>query len=294
MILQVEFGKYAFMPGKLVHTNELMVHLGDAYFASMTCKQALKIIQLRSTNLENTLTDLEKVSSNITQKADYLGKMDQEAQKDLFEIREECSESYKHPKDRQRVSRVKGSAAAETAPKNVSAKAHDSLMTRLQELQRFEDEEDQLERLSEHLDDTSTQQPIEAGSTSHEATTSTSSIRSNVSKSHPKSVKKVHFEDHLDDNETPTIRFRHSHVKPKPINDMTPGDIREMVKNPKTACKEWQPPTKAVAISDIIFERPTTVTQDKFKATGDSKLVSKFSGSKPVSKFKASRMKQGD
>lgn len=41
VILQVEFGKHAFMPGKLVHTNELMVHLGDAYFASVTCQQVM-------------------------------------------------------------------------------------------------------------------------------------------------------------------------------------------------------------------------------------------------------------
>lgn len=50
--------------------------------------KALKIINLRSSNLEDTLADLEKVASNITKKSDYMGHINQEAQKDSFEIKE--------------------------------------------------------------------------------------------------------------------------------------------------------------------------------------------------------------
>jgi len=35
----VPFGPMAFIPGKLVNTNELTVHLGDSWFADVTCKQ---------------------------------------------------------------------------------------------------------------------------------------------------------------------------------------------------------------------------------------------------------------
>ena len=35
------------MPGKMYHTNEVMVLLGDNWFAKRTCKQALEIAERR-------------------------------------------------------------------------------------------------------------------------------------------------------------------------------------------------------------------------------------------------------
>lgn len=44
---QVPFGPLAFMPGKLVHTNEVTVLLGDNWFAKCAAKQAQKIVDHR-------------------------------------------------------------------------------------------------------------------------------------------------------------------------------------------------------------------------------------------------------
>lgn len=44
---QIPVGKLAFMPGKLVHTNEILVLLGDQYFAERSVKQALGILDRR-------------------------------------------------------------------------------------------------------------------------------------------------------------------------------------------------------------------------------------------------------
>lgn len=44
---QVPFGSVAFMPGKLVHTNEIMVLLGDNWFAERSASQALEIVARR-------------------------------------------------------------------------------------------------------------------------------------------------------------------------------------------------------------------------------------------------------
>lgn len=44
---QVPFGPLAFMPGKLVHTNEVTVLLGDNWFAKCSAKQAQKIVDHR-------------------------------------------------------------------------------------------------------------------------------------------------------------------------------------------------------------------------------------------------------
>lgn len=41
------FGSVAFMPGKLVHTNEIMVLLGDNWFAERSASQALEIVARR-------------------------------------------------------------------------------------------------------------------------------------------------------------------------------------------------------------------------------------------------------
>jgi unconventional prefoldin RPB5 interactor 1 len=45
--MQVPFGKFAFMPGKLYHTNEIMVLLGDNWFVTRSAKQALEIAERR-------------------------------------------------------------------------------------------------------------------------------------------------------------------------------------------------------------------------------------------------------
>ena len=44
---QVPFGQKAFMPGQLVHTNEILVLLGDNWFVDRSAKQAGEIVQRR-------------------------------------------------------------------------------------------------------------------------------------------------------------------------------------------------------------------------------------------------------
>ncbi len=43
----VPLGKKAFMPGRIVHTNEILVLLGDNWFAERSAKQATEIIDRR-------------------------------------------------------------------------------------------------------------------------------------------------------------------------------------------------------------------------------------------------------
>lgn len=47
LILQVPFGKLGFMPGQLVHTNEVLVLLGDNWFIERSAKQATEIADRR-------------------------------------------------------------------------------------------------------------------------------------------------------------------------------------------------------------------------------------------------------
>ncbi|ELK24783.1 Unconventional prefoldin RPB5 interactor [Myotis davidii] len=45
--IMVPFGPFAFMPGKLVHTNEVTVLLGDNWFAKCSAKQAVGLVEHR-------------------------------------------------------------------------------------------------------------------------------------------------------------------------------------------------------------------------------------------------------
>ena len=44
---KVPFGNHAFMPGHLKHTNEILVLLGDNWFALRSAKQSVDIVQRR-------------------------------------------------------------------------------------------------------------------------------------------------------------------------------------------------------------------------------------------------------
>ena len=45
--VMVPIGPLAFMPGQLIHTNEIMVLLGDNWFAERSATQAMEIAQRR-------------------------------------------------------------------------------------------------------------------------------------------------------------------------------------------------------------------------------------------------------
>ena len=56
----VPLGQMAFMPGELVHTNEVLVLLGDNYFAEQSAAQATAIMQRRIGVIETVISTTEK------------------------------------------------------------------------------------------------------------------------------------------------------------------------------------------------------------------------------------------
>jgi len=56
----------AFMPGELVHTNEVMVLLGDNYFAERSAMQAAEIMQRRVNVIDGIVDKTEKKINDIT------------------------------------------------------------------------------------------------------------------------------------------------------------------------------------------------------------------------------------
>ena len=55
----LSFSGVAFFPGHLTHTNEVLVNIGEDYFAKRTSAQSLEILSRRSSLLQSRLSQLE-------------------------------------------------------------------------------------------------------------------------------------------------------------------------------------------------------------------------------------------
>eukprot|EP00240_Pyramimonas_obovata_P015911 CAMPEP_0118929736 /NCGR_PEP_ID=MMETSP1169-20130426/6652_1 /TAXON_ID=36882 /ORGANISM="Pyramimonas obovata, Strain CCMP722" /LENGTH=292 /DNA_ID=CAMNT_0006871985 /DNA_START=283 /DNA_END=1158 /DNA_ORIENTATION=+ len=57
--VMVPFGSLAFMPGRLIHTNEILVHLGDSYYAERSSSQALETLDRRASIVRESIEAAE-------------------------------------------------------------------------------------------------------------------------------------------------------------------------------------------------------------------------------------------
>ena len=77
------------MQGKLVHTNEILVLLGDNWFVEKSAKQACDLIDRRLVNIDNYLQDLDKEEKKIADQMKWTGDLMQVEDKTLsFKERE--------------------------------------------------------------------------------------------------------------------------------------------------------------------------------------------------------------
>ncbi|KAM6223149.1 unconventional prefoldin RPB5 interactor 1 [Rhynchocyon petersi] len=100
--IMVPFGPFAFMPGKLVHTNEVTVLLGDNWFAKCSAKQAVGLVEHRKEHVRKTIDDFKKMMKNFESRVEFtedLQKMSDTAG-NIVDIREEiksdCEFKAKH------------------------------------------------------------------------------------------------------------------------------------------------------------------------------------------------------
>ncbi|KHN21812.1 RNA polymerase II subunit 5-mediating protein like [Glycine soja] len=69
---QVPFGKAAFFPGHLIHTNEFLVLLGEGHYAERTSKQTVEILQQRGKSLDSRVDSLEANIKDPEAEASFL------------------------------------------------------------------------------------------------------------------------------------------------------------------------------------------------------------------------------
>ncbi|GLT45849.1 hypothetical protein SLA2020_196510 [Shorea laevis] len=90
--IMVPFGKAAFFPGRLIHTNEFMVLLGEGYYAERTAKQTVEILKRRGKSLESQVNSLKATTEDLKLEASFFDTTALEASEGLVEIREEYVE----------------------------------------------------------------------------------------------------------------------------------------------------------------------------------------------------------
>lgn len=143
-------GKKAFFEGQLVHTNEIMVLLGENWFVERSAKDASDICQRRLDRCDKMLEDLEKevkMYKSWQREAEQLGQ-----DENLLEIREPYNEEEENKwreKHRDRVKQEKQQSlskqAAKANIKNSSNDNDDNFWQRLDELELEEELDAHLE-----------------------------------------------------------------------------------------------------------------------------------------------------
>ncbi|XP_053126591.1 unconventional prefoldin RPB5 interactor 1 isoform X2 [Hemicordylus capensis] len=163
----VPFGPLAFMPGRLVHTNEITVLLGDNWFAKCSAKQAGVLVEHRKKHVRKALDDLQKVRKNFESRVEFtedLQKMS-DAAGDFVDIREVTESDGTETEGKHRTahkphSKPKTSDAFEanlqengTDEKSSSdLKSEEELWNRLDELERQEEIRGELYRITDMLE----------------------------------------------------------------------------------------------------------------------------------------------
>ncbi|KAI9019991.1 hypothetical protein CLU79DRAFT_756638 [Phycomyces nitens] len=164
----IPMGKLAFMPGKFIHTNEIMVLLGDQYYVERSAKQAISIVQRRREAVEENYRLIEAQLNAIKSKSDsQIGIFPSDTNEvneeglPIMEIREELPPKKDEPKPK--IDKGKGKAdthstpAATPIPVQKSPKAvpddeeNKALFEMLRRLEEEEEEELAKERTPEQV-----------------------------------------------------------------------------------------------------------------------------------------------
>ncbi|KAM6430343.1 unconventional prefoldin RPB5 interactor 1 isoform 2-T2 [Liasis olivaceus] len=164
--IMVPFGPLAFMPGRLVHTNEITVLLGDNWFAKCSAKQASGLVEHRKKRVRKMLDDLGKVMKNFESRAEFTEDLQRmsDAAGDFVDIREIAESDDSETKGKRRTAHKPHSKPkthafkanlheSETDKKpNGDLKSEEDLWARLDELERQEQILGELNRISDTRD----------------------------------------------------------------------------------------------------------------------------------------------
>ncbi|XP_063605008.1 unconventional prefoldin RPB5 interactor-like [Penaeus indicus] len=134
----VPFGSLAFMPGRLVHTNEILVLLGDNWFAERSAKQAIEIVKRRLKDCDEkikTAETTEKIHLNWLKETAEVLKGDMGEQVDIVEKVTEEEYQKSREEHKKSVAREYGTVREKVSSEteSVASKSEGPLYERLSE-----------------------------------------------------------------------------------------------------------------------------------------------------------------
>ncbi|KAI3988344.1 hypothetical protein MKX01_012133 [Papaver californicum] len=148
--IMVPFGKAVFFPGRLIHTNEFTVLLGEGYYVQRTSKQTVGILQRRGEVLDSQVESLKAMMLDLKAEASFFGSTAAEAAEGVVEIREEYVEEHPTERMSNKADFEKPDTSSSSEVHNVEVAGEDEeyarIMSRLNELEKEELE-------AEHVDE---------------------------------------------------------------------------------------------------------------------------------------------
>lgn len=303
--VMVPFGSLAFMPGKLVHTNEILVLLGDNWFVERSAKQAAEIVGRRINTVEQQIKELQAQKHLLEPRLEFTKNLaGGSISGDYFEIAEEFDpekeklwrEEHKRSVQRQR----KKEKIERKAEEKNSTLTDDEIWKRLDDLERQEAEGQELQRIQD-LDPPDVPELVERS----QENTLLSSIEERTRKVHFKedqpdssSMEESDDDSEIEDSDdftsgsceergedrreskTQVINFKHSQaeerLQPQKIEDSkeAPSDV----KSPGDVYRLYKPGTKS------ILKNSNGARKVKVKKKSDTQ---RSSGQSPVSSVPA-------
>uniref|UniRef100_UPI00358FC9E8 unconventional prefoldin RPB5 interactor-like isoform X2 n=1 Tax=Myxine glutinosa TaxID=7769 RepID=UPI00358FC9E8 len=239
--VMVPLSAMAFVPGRLVRTNEVTVLLGDGWFARCSTSQAGALVRHRNAHVEHTIKDLQKMFDNLTSHMDFSRELKKVEEEGGFrDIRESMPLEYASSKGHARVAHtpkhrktMHGESKNYMLPLPVEGvsssdrqltEMEDSLWARLDELERLEAERREVDNEGYTL--CNTQHDVEVSERPMEGAPSGQSVLNErpgeidlgctvkQGEKHPLVVPGTN--DESDSEEIPTIYFTHT-VEPKKV-----------------------------------------------------------------------------
>ncbi|XP_052230610.1 unconventional prefoldin RPB5 interactor-like isoform X2 [Dreissena polymorpha] len=153
--VMVPIGKMAFMPGQLVHTNEILVLLGDNWFVERSAKQAADIVTRRIESIDKQLEDLNKQLGLLQPRLDFTTELEgMSRDREVQDIREEYDEEkektwkVQHKKNVQAYRhKLKAEAEQSNTPVTTKDNTDADLWQRLDQLEEIESRRHELAKI---------------------------------------------------------------------------------------------------------------------------------------------------
>ncbi|GAB2274782.1 hypothetical protein Dimus_009556 [Dionaea muscipula] len=271
--IMVPFGKAAFFPGRLIHTNEFLVFIGEGYYVERTSKQTVDILKRRGKALESQVGSLEAMMQDLKAEASFFETTAAEAREGYVEIREDyIDEDSEGSLQRQDVPETSG---ADGVSRSLGDDEYARMMSRLDELEKEELAAESVEELDEDETDLDLQPPEDE--------------RRDTGKYNDGGLKIEHFQDSQKGVYSGDKVLRQS-ISNKYDEDATTshGQVPYQMSKPDAGRQMSKPVTDSLkAFPGSIIERTDNLPNNPIQqATARPSAVQ---SSKPVSRFKMQR-----